>query len=509
MEIILQFINPSEEEEEDSEEWSLSKSSSYILYILVQVVNSEMMEKIINFIDSNLQSDEVKQKNISLLLFTGCCTSLVHRGRVHELISSHLNKIVKMLFNDISAIRNSSSKLFIKITKHFGRSGLFDNQTLATVVPLLINAMSSQSNKFVINVIQSLINLTKAVGDLDTNKSQNLMSPYFEKLFSELVTIAYKPGAYDKDANLTMYSFILINDLIEYSSHDKQDKLSDILVYFLTQFEGTFTNTFSETMSNMSSGMATDILLHLQSYYCTIFRAVFKKLFKKINLEIGMKIYTLVEASFKMRSTVYDEAILAIGALASNMGEQFEEIMNKFQDYLLFALQKYNESSLCKSAIISLGHIVRAVKFNFYRFSDKYIPALLEVLTNEEVTRNNKTLAITTLGEICMTINEHFLKHLETVMQVFFSAATLAASEADSDDDETEEYLKDLRFELIEAFTCISFGLDDCGKKNLFVPYVPHIFDFFKTITHDNYSQRAVRHIIYYNYLFIFSFRTS
>ena len=77
-------------------------------------------------------------------------------------------------------------------------------------------------------------------------------------------------------------------------------------------------------------------------------------------------------------------------------------------------------------------------------------------------------------------------------MTVFFSAATMATSLADQDDEDTEDYLKELRYELIEAFTCISFGLDECGKKDLFAKFVPHIFSFFNTISGDGYSQRLV-----------------
>ena len=192
------------------------------------------------------------------------------------------------------------------------------------------------------------MNLTKNVGDIETLKSSNPMSPFFEKLFSELVVIAYRKDAYNKDENLTMYCFLLINELIEYSSHDKQDKLNDILFYFLTQFEGISNGVLNPTLIEMGGG--NDLILQLQSYYCTIFRAVLKKMNKRINSDLGLKIYTLIENSFKLRQTVYEEAVLALGSLASKMGESFLEIMNKFQDYLLYALNKINESTLCKSA---------------------------------------------------------------------------------------------------------------------------------------------------------------
>ncbi|MFS8084894.1 MAG: hypothetical protein ACMG6H_04640, partial [Acidobacteriota bacterium] len=43
---------------------------------------------------------------------------------------------------------------------------------------------------------------------------------------------------------------------------------------------------------------------------------------KKIPFEMAQKIYTLIENSFKVRLSVYEEAILAIGALAGKIEEK-------------------------------------------------------------------------------------------------------------------------------------------------------------------------------------------
>ncbi len=486
IEIVLLFIGSSEEDEDDS--WNMSKASAYVLHILVQIIDSELMGKILNYIEAGLPSEDLKLKNISLQLFAACCDTFSHKNRMYEFIFQHLNKVVKFLFHESVQIKKSSSFLLSKITKSFSKSGLFDASVLKSVVPIMINGFNS-SNKIAINIISALINLTKSLGDPDTLKSTNLISPYFEKIFSDLVVVAFREGAFDKDENLTMYCFLLIDVLIEYSSHDKQDKLSEILLYFLNQFEGTLSG---KEISNMSTSGSSEVLLQLQSYYCTIFRAVFKKSVKKINLEVGAKIFELILMSFKSRQGVFEEAILAVGALAWNMGEPFAEIMPKFSDYLLYALNSFNDSSLCKSAIISLGHIVKSIKIKISLYTEKFIPVLLQILTHDDVSRSNKTIAITTLGDICMASGEEFLKYLEPVMTVFFSAATMATSVADSDDEDTEEFLKDLRYELIEAFTCISFGLEDCGKRELFARFVPHIFSFFNTILGDNYTQRQV-----------------
>ena len=108
------------------------------------------------------------------------------------------------------------------------------------------------------------------------------MSPFFEKIFAELATLAYRDGAYNKDENFIMYCFLLINELFEYSSHDKQEKLSEILIFFLTQFEGTLSETISN--NNMATSGSSNVILQLQSYYCSIFHAVFNKMIKNISL---------------------------------------------------------------------------------------------------------------------------------------------------------------------------------------------------------------------------------
>lgn len=491
IELILANITPKEEDEEDSDTWTFSKASSYLLHVMVQVIDYDMMEQILKYIESEILSENLNSKVNSILFFAVCCDTTTHKIRMHEFINSHMGKILNYLFHQNSMVKSSASLCMVKICKHFGKSGVFDSNNLNTVILPLINALPSK-NKVAINICQSIIHITKAVGDLDTIKNSNPMSIFFEKVFSELISIAFRAGAMERDANLTMHCFMVINTLIEYSSHDKQEKLSEILIYFLTQFEGTLSQVANQTISSLANTNTLETILLLQSYYCTVFRAVFKKLLKKISKDVALNIYTLLESSFKQRQTVYDEAVLCLGALATNVGENFEPIVENFAHYLLYGIEKIEETSLCKSGIITLGCITRAIGFKFYKFSDKFIPVLLEILTNENASRYCKLVAITTIGEICLAINEHSLKYLDTIMKLFLSAANMATTVADQDDEDTIDYLKDLRFELIEAFTFISFSLDDCNKKNLFVPYVPQIFGFFKIIAEDVYPQRAV-----------------
>ena len=58
-----------------------------------------------------------------------------------------------------------------------------------------------------------------------------------------------------------------------------------------------------------------------------------------------------------------------------------------------------------------------------------------------------------------------------------------------TDNEETIDFVKDLKYELIKTFTFIEFVLDEDNK--LLVPFVPKIFIFFKAIVNDKFCQRA------------------
>jgi hypothetical protein len=134
-----------------------------------------------------------------------------------------------------------------------------------------------------------------------------MIAPFFDKLAKELIDIAMRENAFNKDYNLSLYCILAIDALISYSSHDKIEKLNEIIAYFIGLFESSINSHPNE------------VVLQFQSYYCIIFRSVFRKTLKMIDLNIAEKIYTVLEASFKQRQCVYEEALLAIAALASSM----------------------------------------------------------------------------------------------------------------------------------------------------------------------------------------------
>lgn len=170
IELIFAQIGHSDEEDETSESWTVSKASQYVLTLLVQLIDSDTMEQLINIIDTHITSEDMIVKNNSILMFAGCINPMSHRGRLTDFILKQLNRILKLLFVDNNLVKMSTSILFMKITKHFPK--IFDSNLLSTIIPTLTNALPFKNN-LAVNICQCFINIIKGVGDLETKKSSS------------------------------------------------------------------------------------------------------------------------------------------------------------------------------------------------------------------------------------------------------------------------------------------------------------------------------------------------
>lgn len=122
-------------------------------------------------------------------------------------------------------------------------------------------------------------------------------------------------------------------------------------------------------------------------------------------------------------------------------------------------------------------------KKNVENNANDIIKVLIEVCTSNDVSRGNKTIAISCLGEIAINIGLKFSDYLSSVMQLLFSACEMGVNINENEEEDTIEFIKNLRYELIMTFTCIEFSVED--KTELLNPYIQNIFIFFKSIVND------------------------
>ena len=477
-ELILKFVKVPDEDE-DENEWNLSKGCLYILSVLVRVID---MDNIKNFFQKLLKQiincTNTNEKCICWYLLSSSL-STIYKSEIIQLISSNLNRIYKDIdINQDIKLQKSASFLLTKITKIYPK--LIEPNKFNYVIPLLLNALKNPNITVALNICTTLQNLIKFNGDLNTNKSSNILSNYFD----DIVIGLYIPAINEvlsksEDLKLTLSRLITIGTLIDYSSHDKQDKIMEILMQFLKEIESTV-NQFENMISN---GSNPERIFHLQEYYYIILRIIFNKYKSEINIELGQKIWELTENVFNLRKTVFEEANLALASLSTNMKISFTEIFKKYYPYIKYSINSFNINSLCKSGLVSLLNIIRAIENNIENNVNEIILILIKVCTSNDVNRENKTIAITSLGEIAIRIGIKFSEYLDTVIQLLFSACEMAVNNNNDDDEDTIDFIINLRYELIMTFNCIVFSVED--KIEIINKYIPNIFQFFKAIVND------------------------
>lgn len=484
LELIFKLVSIPEEDEDESE-WNLSKASLYLLSILVRVVDKDKIDMFFSQLHTQIitNKDNKKERSKYWLLLSSCLNT-VYTNLIYKLISTFLNAIINDIKpNEDINLQKSASFLLMKITKHLK---IINVDSLKTIFSSLLVCLQSAKISVAMNICSIIQNLIKSFGDFSTNKSTNPISSCFTLLIHNLFipAISELTNPNIENSKLILNRIITIDTLISYTSHDSQELIYQSLIKFLQEIEST--TKYDELFSK---GINKEKIFILQEYYFTLLRTIFRKYQKPIQLELGKKIWILTELIFKYRKTVFDEANLALASLALNMKNSFSDIFTLYLPYVDFSIKAYNISSLSKSGLVALLNSIRSIGKNITASSDSIIKTLIDVCTSNEVVRANKTIAITCLGEIALTIGIGFSVYLPPVMELLFSACQMAGNIKEDDDEDTIEFVKLLRFELIQTFTCIEFSLDDQTK--LLVPYVPHIIKFFKSIVNDEKCQRA------------------
>lgn len=483
-ELIIKCVSMPTVDEDDSE-WNLSKGCLYILSIMVRVIDGsnikEFLKQLANQINSLNISDFENKAKCWLLL--GSTLNSTFKEDINRIISQNFYSIVKDI--DLNAdlkLQKSATFCLDKITQYYSK--IFDASKLDHVITKILPCLGSTDNTVANNVCSILENVIKAFGDKPTNKSSNALSSYFTNILQALFVPVTKEAVAGTDLKLSLHRLMTIEKLIDYSSHDKQEAVFQILVKYLQEIEIS-QNKMDELIAN---GANKERIYQIQDYYYTLLRTIFMKYKVPIQPALGNNIWILTKSIFTSRKTVFEEANLALGALAINMKATFTSIFRDYLPFLDFSIKSTSITSLSKSGLSTLLNSIRAINKEICPSSEAIIKTLIEICTSADVSRGNKTIAITCLGEIAMMIEGEFEKYLSSVMSLLFSACEMGTNIGADADEDTIEFVKDLRFEIIQTFTCIQFAMEE--KKNLFGPFIPPIFTFFKNIVNDDKCQR-------------------
>lgn len=166
----VNYINVESEDAEEEDTWDISKACNYILKILVQLIDSEKIDKLLNYIINNFENEEnLLVKNSTLLVFAAA-TDSSHKAKVWEMTRIFFDKILKTLEHENARIRKSATYLMLKASKNFGKN--FNTTQIELILTKCIG-MINHNNKNSVKICSIFSNVIKARGDPNTIKNDS------------------------------------------------------------------------------------------------------------------------------------------------------------------------------------------------------------------------------------------------------------------------------------------------------------------------------------------------
>ena len=169
--LIVSNVSVSDDDEDESE-WTISKACLNILNLMAQTAQPQAMAKFYKELSAQIEATNNNlNERAKCWLLLGSLFTPVNRQDLAKIISYYLN----LMFSDIKQnnsvkLKKCASFLIYKITKIMPK--IFDQSKLGGVIEVLsLEIKNCKESTIVGYLCQSLQNIIKMNGDLETNKS--------------------------------------------------------------------------------------------------------------------------------------------------------------------------------------------------------------------------------------------------------------------------------------------------------------------------------------------------
>jgi importin subunit beta-1 len=329
-----------------------------------------------------------------------------------------------------------------------------------------------------------------AQGYEDSGTSSSLLTQHIPRIISELLKTAERTDG--SDFKLRTSAYETLNEVVRSSNVVETSLIIlELLKSILHKLGQTLELQIVSSDDREKQG-------DLQASLCAVIQVIIQKLSstdetKPSILQAADPIMILLLRVFACRSsTVHEEAMLAIGALAHASGPEFEKYMPELYKYLEMGLQNFEEYEVCAITVGVIGDICRALEDKVLPYCDGIMNHLVCNLQSAELNRSVKPPIFSCFGDIALAIGEQFSKYIEPTVAMMRSAAEVCA-QMDNSDEELMDYGNQLKRSIFEAYSGILQGFKD-SKPELMLPHAGHLFQFIELVFREKYRYLVLFH---------------
>ncbi|KAF9596650.1 hypothetical protein IFM89_012849, partial [Coptis chinensis] len=446
------LLKQEEDQDQDDDIWNLSMAGGTCLGLVAKTVGDAIVPLIMPFVEANITKPDWRSREAATFAFGS-----ILDGPSVEKLTPLVNGGLEFLLNAMSDA-NSHVK-----------------DTTAWTLSRIFEILHSPATGF--SVISNS-NLTR------------IMSVLLESI-KDAPNVAAKPVLTDaNDSRLVASAYETLNEVVRcVNIAETSQIIAQLLPVIMNKLGLTVEMQIISSDDREKQG-------DLQALLCGVLQVIIQKLSaaddtKHIILQVADQMMVLFLRVFACRSsTVHEEAMLAIGALAYATGAEFGKYMQEFYKYLEMGLQNFEEYQVCSISVGVVGDICRALDDKILPYCDQIMTNLLNDLSSGILHRSVKPPIFSCFGDIALAIGEHFEKYLPYAMPMMQGASEVCA-QIDSDDEEMLDYGNQLRRSIFEAYSGILQGFKN-SKAELMLPHAGHLLQFIEVVFRDKQRDESV-----------------
>ncbi|KAF5750792.1 Importin beta-1 putative isoform 1 [Tripterygium wilfordii] len=481
------LLKQEEDQDQDDSNWNISMAGGTCLGLVARTVGDDIVPLVMPFVEANISKPDWHCREAATYAFGS-----ILEGPTVEKLSPLVNAGLEFLLNAMRDANNhvkdttawTLSRIFEFLHSPASGFSVISPASLPQLLSVLLESIRDAPN-VAEKVCGAIYYLAQGYEDAD---SSSLLTPCLQGIIARLLETADRTDC--SDSKLRSSAYETLNEVVRCSNiAETAGIVAQLLRVIMDRLGQTVKLQIVSSDDREKQG-------DLQASLCGVLQVIIQKLSsndatKSNILQAADEIMMLFLGVFGCRSsTVHEEAMLAIGALAYATGSEFEKYMSEFYKYLQMGLQNFEEYQVCAITVGVIGDICRALDDKILPFCDGIMGLLVNDLQSGELNRSVKPPIFSLFGDIALAIGEHFEKYVHVTVEMMKQAATIC-DQMDTSDDELMDYINQLRRSIFEAYSGILQGFKN-GNSEVMLQHAPHILQSIDSTIRDNQRDESV-----------------
>lgn len=450
--------------DEDDDSWNLSQAAGVCLNLVANLTGDQCVDTVLPFIQQHFGNPDWKYREAAVLAY-GSIMEGPSSEKMAPLVSNSFASLVQTMRDQNVAVRDT-------VAWSLGRIAQFHPSIVPVknLTPVLVDALSDVprvAEKICWTLQEIAENCTPASMGLDAPPTTAL-SEFFASIAEKLLVVSKRPDAAEKNLRTSAYNSL--STLIARSGNDCTPFLGKLVEEMLNHLGASFQVIDKECeIQSLICGVLMSLTMRLRQQILQYADAIMEGALKV------MSAYVQVKGGAQV---LHEEALLLVSSLAEVSGSNFSRYMTNFAPHLQVGLTNYEDVKVCVFTVSMIGTISNCLGSAMTQYSNSILELLYTHLKNDKVDRKIKSAIMPVFGDIALQIGGEFEKCLAPVLAVLEDAAGTSLPEDQRTNEDSVDYLIQLRVGVLEAYQGIIHGLKEGGKLAQFKEHVNPLLTF-------------------------------